>query len=103
MKETSWQERFDKKFADPFGDARPDEVILAYSVDSNDAKAFIAKELTATWNAALATVEEKVKAQMVDVRPEIRVWLRGTRETNEAHNQSLEAVLSLINELKKQS
>ena len=42
------------------------------------------------------SLREKIEGLRNDVRPEITVWLKGNRETNEAQNEMLDQVLTLL-------
>lgn len=57
--------------------------------------------LTASHNSLLEEIEKEVEKEKVDIRPEITVWLRGDRKSNEAHNQALDSIIGLIKSKKQ--
>lgn len=86
-----WEKEFDEQFPIMFLDSGTEDDMC------ENIKSFISSLLLSERQKIAAEVE----GLKVDVRPEIRVWLAGTRETNEAHNAALDKALAIIKEEKR--
>ncbi len=45
-----------------------------------------------------ARLKEKIEGNRKDVRPDIRIWLTGNRDTNEGYNEALSDIVKILEE-----
>ncbi len=104
--EDSWSEEFDELFikitaTNPKNkdDVEVSEVLQAlYDHAYQKHKEAIKKFIKSKFSSQKARYIKRIKSLEKDVRPEIKIWLSGDRETNEAYNKGLEDSINSLNE-----